>query len=284
MQIIDGKAVAAQTKQELKAQVAEFTTKTGHRPCLAVILVGDDPASHVYVANKIKGCAEVGIESLEVRKPTSVTQDELYGEIERLNQNDAVDGILVQLPLPKHLDTEEVLAALSPEKDVDALTVASQGLVFAGRPKALPCTPGGIIRLLEHFKIPMAGANAVVVGRSAIVGKPMAQLLLQKDATVTICHSRTKNLRAFTRVADIVVVAAGRPEFLGRDDFKKDAVVIDVGIHRKTDGSKKLVGDVRFQELDGWVHAATPVPGGVGPMTIVTLLQNTLCLARLRRA
>lgn len=285
LQIIDGKLVAQQRKIQLKTQVEAFYARTHHRPCLAVILVGDDPASHVYVANKIKGCAEVGIASLEVRKPANLTQDELYGEIERLNNDDDVDGILVQLPLPKHINADEALAALSPAKDVDALTLESQGLIFAGRPKALPCTPGGIIHLLEHYKIPIAGANAVVVGRSHIVGKPMAQLLLQHDATVTICHSRTQDLRAHTKAADIVVVAAGRPEFLGRDDFKKESVIIDVGIHRQTSssGAKKLVGDVRFSELDGWVRAATPVPGGVGPMTIATLLQNTLHLAELRK-
>jgi methylenetetrahydrofolate dehydrogenase (NADP+)/methenyltetrahydrofolate cyclohydrolase len=282
MQIIGGKLVSQQRRKQLKIDAAQFEQKNGRRPGLAVVLVGDNPASHVYVKNKIKACHEVGLHSFEVRKPADVSQKELLQVIDALNKNAAVDGILVQLPLPKELDTDAIIEHIDIQKDVDALTVKSQGLLFSGRPLARPCTPGGVIALLKFYKIPIAGQHAVVVGRSSIVGKPMAQLLLQENATVTQCHSQTKNLREFTRTGDIVVVAAGLPEFLGRDDFKKNSVVIDVGIHRisNAEGLTQLTGDVRFAELNDWVQAATPVPGGVGPMTITTLLENTLCLAR----
>ncbi len=281
MQVIDGKHVAKLRRLELKGKITEFSYKNGRPPGLAVILVGNNPASQVYVGAKIKACQEVGINSFEHRLAADISQNELNVEIEKLNHQSDVDGILLQLPLPAHLSSEISLEKLDPNKDVDALTVTSQGLLFSGHPRAKPCTPQGVISLLRHYKIPLVGINAVVVGRSNIVGKPMAHLLLQENATVTICHSKTKNLRAFTKNADLVVVALGKPGFLGGEDFKSDAVVIDVGIHRMEQGTRvKLLGDVRFDELS--VKAATPVPGGVGPMTIVTLLENTLELALLR--
>jgi methylenetetrahydrofolate dehydrogenase (NADP+)/methenyltetrahydrofolate cyclohydrolase len=283
--IIDGKRVSQEHRERLKARIEKFVGRTQRRPGLAVVLVGDNPASAVYVKNKIKACEQVGITSIEVRKPATTDERELLGEIDKLNRDPRIDGILVQLPLPKPLNSEPILRRLDVSKDVDALTTHSQGLLFAGRPLAVPCTPAGVMAMLHDYKIPVRGRHAVVIGRSAIVGKPMAQMLLQADATVTQCHSLTPDLRVFTRMADIVVVAAGKPEFLGREDFKKGAVVIDVGIHRqpKPDGSNHLVGDVRFEELKGWVAAATPVPGGVGPMTITTLLENTLTLAEARQ-
>jgi methylenetetrahydrofolate dehydrogenase (NADP+)/methenyltetrahydrofolate cyclohydrolase len=284
MQILDGNAVAKVRRQNLKLEITEFSRVHGRSPGLAVVLVGAHAPSLVYVRNKMKACQDVGIISSEVRKDAGITQDELHRTLDQLNRDPQVDGILVQLPLPSHLDADAAIAHLDPTKDVDALTVHSQGLLFVGRPQAIPCTPGGIIHMLQHYKIALSGLSAVVIGRSAIVGRPMAQLLLQHDCTVTQCHSRTRQIRDFTRTADLVVVAAGRAEFFGREDFKKDAVIVDVGIHRlpTEDGKGRLVGDVRFAELQGWVRAATPVPGGVGPMTITTLLENTLRLAQLR--
>jgi methylenetetrahydrofolate dehydrogenase (NADP+)/methenyltetrahydrofolate cyclohydrolase len=284
MQILDGNHVAKVRRESLKYEITAFSKVARRSPGLSVILVGDHAPSQVYVRNKIRACHDVGMVSREVRLPATLTQAELHKTIETLNGDPVVDGILVQLPLPSHLSAEAALALLNPAKDVDALTVHSQGLLFAGRPQALPCTPGGIIHLLEHYQIALRGKSAVVIGRSNIVGKPMAQLLLQHDCTVTQCHSRTLDIRQYTQRADLVVVAAGQPEMFGRDDFKKDAIVIDVGIHRipTDDGKGRLVGDVRFAELKGWVQAATPVPGGVGPMTITTLLENTLRLAQTR--
>ncbi len=283
MQILDGKAVAAARNLEIKASVQKLTAALGRAPGLTVVLVGDDPASQVYVANKLKACQKVGIASQALRLSAEVTMLELKTVIQRLNADAAVDGILLQLPLPKALDAEEAIGWISSKKDVDCLTAENLGLLWSGRPVTTPCTPWGVIKILEHYKIPVAGKRAVVVGRSNIVGKPMAHLLVQADATVTICHSKTVTLREHTLDADIVVVAAGRPEFLGRADFKEGSVVIDVGIHRKSasEGKAKLCGDVRLAELDGVVRAATPVPGGVGPMTIAMLLENTVCLAKL---
>jgi methylenetetrahydrofolate dehydrogenase (NADP+) / methenyltetrahydrofolate cyclohydrolase len=282
MRILDGKAVAEARRRQIKDQVSALTKKRGRAPGLAVILVGEDPASQVYVGNKVKACKEVGIESFEHRVPADTGAAQLKKLVDQLNADAKVDGILMQLPLPKHLNSEEAIGWISPDKDADCLTATNLGKLWSGRALTTPCTPWGVMVILEHFNIPVAGKTAVVVGRSNIVGKPMAHLLTQADATVTVCHSRTKDLRKHTLDADIVVVAAGRPEMLGLGDFKKDAVVIDVGIHRKPpgpDGKSKLCGDVRLKELDGVISAGTPVPGGVGPMTITMLMENTLKLA-----
>jgi len=260
-------------------RIQVLSEKLGRKPCLSVILVGQNPASQVYVKNKIKSCEQVGITSLKHELPENVSQKELESLIEKLNQDSLVDGILVQLPLPGHLNEKRLNSIIDPRKDADCFTYMALGHLFSGEPVVLPCTPQGIISILEHYQISVDGKNVVVVGRSNIVGKPMAQLLLMKNATVTICHSKTKNISEFTRNADIVVVAAGQKGLLGKADFKKDSVIIDVGIHRDENG--KISGDVRFQELDGWAKAATPVPGGVGPMTIMTLLENTVKLAEL---
>ncbi|MCB0384284.1 MAG: bifunctional methylenetetrahydrofolate dehydrogenase/methenyltetrahydrofolate cyclohydrolase FolD [Bdellovibrionales bacterium] len=280
---LNGKEVSAARRAVLKGKIQEFSERTGHSPGLAVVLVGEDPASQVYVGGKIKACAEVGLRSFEHRLPEKTTPSELKELIEQLNKDKNVDGILVQLPLPKGLDSDEVLTWIDPNKDVDGLTSSSMGLLWMGKPRAISCTPAGVMAILDHYKLSVAGKTAVVVGRSNIVGKPMAHLLTQADATVTVCHSRTPDLSAHTRRADVVVVAAGRPRMLGKEDFKEGSIVIDVGIHRQPgpDGKSRLCGDVRFEELDGWVQAVTPVPGGVGPMTIAMLMENTLRLAEL---
>ncbi|MEN0058374.1 MAG: bifunctional methylenetetrahydrofolate dehydrogenase/methenyltetrahydrofolate cyclohydrolase FolD [Bdellovibrio sp.] len=282
MLILNGKDVAKEVRSALIPRVQQFQQKHSRAPHLAVIIVGDDGASHVYVKNKKLACEAVGMTSTLHGLPENTSQQELNKKIEELNRDPAVDGILVQFPLPRHLNAEEVLALVAREKDADGLTYSSLGFFFAGKPFVKPCTPEGVMTILKHYKIPLEGKRAVVIGRSNIVGKPMAQLLLEAHATVTICHSKTSDLKSYTKEADLVVVAAGRPRMLGKEDFKKGAVVIDVGIHRGTDG--KLCGDVRFEELEGWVQAATPVPGGVGPMTIATLLQNTCLLAEARAA
>jgi len=283
VQILDGKVVAEARRALIKGRVSQFKSKKGRTPGLAVILVGDDPASHVYVANKIKACAEVGIVSTEHRLPAAASMNELKAVIEKLNADPQVDGILMQLPLPKGLNSEQALQWISARKDADCLTTENLGLLWSGRPRTTPCTPWGVMVILEHYKIPIEGRTAVVIGRSNIVGKPMAYLLSQANATVTICHSKTENLREHTLRADIVVVAAGQPEFLGVGDFREGSVVIDVGMHRKpsADGKSKLCGDVRLKELGDVIEAGTPVPGGVGPMTITMLLENTLRLAEL---
>jgi len=284
MQILDGKVVAEVRRKAIQARVAEYVRARGRQPGLAVVLVGDDPASHVYVGAKIKACAEVGLASFERRLPAAVDMSGLKAVIDELNADPKVDGILLQLPLPGQLASERALEWISPAKDVDCLTAHNLGRLWSGRPLTTPCTPWGVMVILEHYGLNPAGLDAVVVGRSNIVGKPMAHLLTQADATVTVCHSRTRDLRAFTRRADLVVVAAGKPEFLGKADIKEGAIVVDVGIHRKpsTNGKSKLCGDVRFKELEGWAKAVTPVPGGVGPMTITMLLENTLRLAEAR--
>jgi methylenetetrahydrofolate dehydrogenase (NADP+) / methenyltetrahydrofolate cyclohydrolase len=281
VQILDGKAVAEARRQQIQAQVADFKKKSGRAPGLAVILVGEDPASQVYVAGKLKTCREVGIESFENKLSDHTTAHQLQTVVQSLNENPLVDGILMQLPLPKHLDADVAINWIAPTKDADCLTSENLGKLWSGRALTTPCTPWGVMVILEHYKIPVSGRKAVVVGRSQIVGKPMAHLLTQADATVTVCHSKTKDLTAYTKEADIVVVAAGKPEMLGAGDFKKGAVVIDVGIHRKpTEGGKaKLCGDVRLNELKDIISAGTPVPGGVGPMTITMLMENTLRLA-----
>lgn len=282
MQILDGKAVSEARRTKLRADVDEFRRITKRSPGLAVILVGEDPASQVYVGNKIKACKQVGIESLERRLPADVGAATLKAIIQDFNVNPIVDGILLQLPLPQHLNATEAISWIAPNKDADCLTPENLGKLWSGRALTTPCTPWGVMVILDHYKIPVAGKTAVVVGRSNIVGKPMAHLLTQADATVTVCHSRTPNVRDFTSKADLVVVAAGKQELLGKGDFKEGAVVIDVGMHRKAgaNGKSKLCGDVRLKELEGIVRAATPVPGGVGPMTITMLLENTLRLAQ----
>ncbi len=281
MKKLDGQDVAKKIRERIKADAAAFAAKAGRPPGLTVILVGDDPASQVYVRNKIKACEAVGIASFEERLPADISMAGLKAVIDRLNEDPRTDGMILQLPLPKGLNADEAIQWISPKKDADCLTAENLGRLWVGRPLTIPCTPWGVMKILEHYEIPVAGRSAVVIGRSQIVGKPMAHLLTQADATVTVCHSKTKDLKPFLKNAEIVVVAAGKPEFLGGGDFAPGSVVIDVGIHRKTgiDG-KKLCGDVRYDELAGVASAATPVPGGVGPMTITMLLENTLRLAK----
>ncbi|WII73153.1 bifunctional methylenetetrahydrofolate dehydrogenase/methenyltetrahydrofolate cyclohydrolase FolD [Bdellovibrio sp. 22V] len=281
MLILNGKEVAKEVRSSLTPRVLKFFKDMGRAPHLSVIIVGDDKASHIYVRNKKIACESVGMTSTIHALPVSTTQQELDNHIMALNQDENVDGILVQFPLPPHLNADEVLKLVSPEKDADGLTYASLGYFFAGKPLVRPCTPEGVMTILKHYQIETEGAKAVVVGRSNIVGKPMAQMLTEANATVTLCHSRTKDLHEVTKHADIVVVAAGKARLLGKDAFKKGSVVIDVGMHQSGHGGK-LCGDVRFEELEGWAKAATPVPGGVGPMTIATLLQNTCLLAEKR--
>ena len=275
--IIDGKATSLAMKEELKGQIKAFEDKNGFVPGLTVIIVGDDPASAVYVRNKENACAAVGIHSNTCRLPAETTEEELLALIHRLNADDSVHGILVQLPLPKHICEENVLATISPSKDVDAFHAENVGHIMIGNYQFLPCTPAGVMALLERYHIPVEGKNCVVIGRSNIVGKPQAMLLLEKNGTVTICHSRTKNLADITRQADILVAAVGRPKFVTADMVKEGATVIDVGINRLPDGS--LCGDVDFAEIEKKAYAITPVPGGVGPMTVTMLLYNTLTAA-----
>lgn len=276
--IIDGKEIAKNTRGQIAAEVSSFIEKTGVTPGLAVIIVGDDPASQVYVRNKKKACVEAGMNSWVIEMPKETTQDGLMAEIERLKADSNVHGILVQLPLPEGLDEGAVIAAIPPEKDVDAFHPVNVGKIMLGDYDFLPCTPAGVMRMLEYEGIDPAGKECVVVGRSNIVGKPQALLLLQKNGTVTICHSRTKDLASVTRRADILVVAVGKADFITGDMVKEGAVVIDVGMNRRTDG--KLTGDVDFASVEPKAGAITPVPGGVGPMTITMLLRNTLTAAK----
>jgi len=271
--ILDGKALAAQVRARVKGEVAALSRR-GIRPGLAVILAGDDAASRVYVRNKTRACEETGVHSQQIDYPASVTQEELIRRISKLNADPSIHGILVQLPLPTGIDAAAVLKAVSPDKDVDGFHPANLGALLAGTPRVVPGTPLGVMRLLEHAGVALAGRRAVVVGRSTIVGKPLALLLLQKDATVTLCHSKTQGLEEETRRADILVAAVGRPKLLGAGMVKPGACVIDVGVNRLPDG--KLAGDVDFdavKDVAGWI---TPVPGGVGPMTIAMLLENCL--------
>lgn len=275
---IDGKAISAQIRTEIKAKTEEFCNQNGYAPGLAVIIVGENPASMVYVRNKKKGCEEVGFHSEVYELPETTTQAELNALVDRLNGDASIHGILVQLPLPKHLDETEVLLRIDPSKDVDAFHPYNVGKIMIGDYDFLPCTPAGVMALLERTGIDPAGKKCVVIGRSNIVGKPMAMLLLHANGTVTVCHSRTKDLAAVAREADILVVAIGRADFVGADMVKPGAVVIDVGMNRRADG--KLTGDVDFEAVEPIASYITPVPGGVGPMTITMLLQNTLTAAQ----
>ncbi|MCB0309437.1 MAG: bifunctional methylenetetrahydrofolate dehydrogenase/methenyltetrahydrofolate cyclohydrolase FolD [Bdellovibrionales bacterium] len=277
---LDGRLVAASYRNELKSEIENIQNTKGIQPCLAVILVGDDPASQVYVGGKIKACQEVGILSMEFRFPVGVEKEKLQKKITELNEDPNVHGILVQLPLPHHLDESEVISWISPKKDVDGLTSENMGLFWRGQPRVVACTPLGVMKILEYYDLNVSGMKAVVVGRSNIVGKPMALLLQNAGATVSVCHSKTEDLKFYTQNADIVVAALGRPQFLKKEHFNKNALVVDVGMHRVI-STGKLCGDVDPEGLEGWIKAITPVPGGVGPMTITMLLHNTLRLATL---
>jgi methylenetetrahydrofolate dehydrogenase (NADP+)/methenyltetrahydrofolate cyclohydrolase len=300
---LDGAVVAAQIKQEVAAEVEQMVQKIGYRPCLAAVRVGDDPASAVYVRNKIKACEEVGIRSEHHALPDSIGTAELLDLIATLNTREDVDGILTQLPLPRGIDETKIIEAIDPQKDVDGFHPVSAGKLAMGRPVFVPCTPAGIIELLDYNGIEIRGTSACVVGRSQIVGRPMAQLLLQRDATVTICHSRTRDLAAVTRQADLLVVAIGRAGMIGREHIKPGAVVIDVGMNRVSDPeevralfgdaaekrlevvSKRgstLVGDVNPAQAVEVAGMLTPVPGGVGLLTVAMLMKNTLKAAKLR--
>lgn len=280
--ILEGKVFAAQIKESIKSEVENLMDIHGITPGLAVIIVGENPASKVYVANKHKSCEEIGIYSEVIRMPELVTQEELLEQITLLNENPAIDGILLQLPLPEHLKNHEAdfLKAISPDKDVDGFHPVNVGKLAIGQEHLLPCTPYGCIKMLELAQIDIAGKHAVIVGRSNIVGKPMANLLLSRNATVTICHSRTVDLPSIIRQADILVVAIGKPNFITKEMVKPGAVVIDVGINRIAD--KKLVGDVDFEQVKEVAGAITPVPGGVGLLTIAMLLSNTVKAVKLR--
>lgn len=269
--IIDGKVISAQIKEELKTEVAALKEK-GVTPCLAVIQVGNDPASSVYVNNKKKACAYIGIESLAYELDECTTQQELVSLIEELNQNEKVNGILVQLPLPEHINEDIIIQTISPKKDVDGFHPMSVGNMCIGSKGFLSCTPAGIIQLLKRSGVTIEGKECVIAGRSNIVGKPIALLLLRENGTVTVAHSRTKDLKEITNRADILIVAIGKPKFITADYIKEGAVVIDVGIHRNADN--KLCGDVDFDDVKEKVSAITPVPGGVGPMTIAMLMEN----------
>ncbi|HYX78461.1 MAG TPA: bifunctional methylenetetrahydrofolate dehydrogenase/methenyltetrahydrofolate cyclohydrolase FolD [Solirubrobacterales bacterium] len=278
--VIDGKAVAAEVRERVAREVRELAAGSGGRvPGLATVLVGDDPASHVYVSNKRKLTEEVGMRSVHHGLDASTSQDELLDLIGELNGDDDVDGILVQLPLPEQIDQDAVIGAIDPAKDVDGLTAGSAGLLAQGRPGLVPCTPQGVMELLAQAGVERAGAEAVVLGRSILVGRPLASLLLNADATVTVCHSRTRDLAGVCRGADILVAAVGSPRLVKRDWVKPGGAVIDVGMNRTDEG---LVGDVDFEPVKEVAGAITPVPGGVGPMTIAMLLQNTVRDARAR--
>jgi methylenetetrahydrofolate dehydrogenase (NADP+) / methenyltetrahydrofolate cyclohydrolase len=272
-QIIDGNALAKKIRIEIATRTASLVAK-GIRPGLAVLLVGEDPASQVYVRNKVKACEDVGMHSILERHPADLSEEKLLQRIDELNQDKSIHGILVQLPLPKHIDSHRVIESIAPEKDVDGFHVANAGALMIGAPLFRPCTPYGCMKMLESIDYPIRGARAVVIGASNIVGKPMAMLLLQAGATVTICNSKTRDLSAHTKEADILVVATGKPKMVTAEMVKPGAVVIDVGINRLPDG--KLCGDVDFESVQAIASAITPVPGGVGPMTITMLLLNTL--------
>lgn len=302
--LLDGATVAQQIKDEISKELAERWPSLESRPCLAAVLVGDDPASQVYVRNKIRACEDVGIRSEHHVLPATTTANELLQLVQSLNSREAVDGILVQMPLPNRIDEAAIIDAIDPVKDVDGFHPVNVGRLALGRPMFVPCTPAGIIELLKRNQIAIQGANACVVGRSQIVGRPMAQLLIQNDATVTVCHSRTQDLAAVTRQADILVVAIGRPALIRKEHIKPGATIIDVGMNKITDVAAArelfgdeaerrldvirkrgytLVGDVHPAEADEVVGRRTPVPGGVGPLTVAMLMRNTLQAAKLRR-
>ena len=278
MKILNGLLTAQKLKADLKQKVADFIKKHKIRPGLRVILIGNKPASKIYVQQKLRSAKEVGIDSQLL--PLPETTQKLKSTIQSLNQDPAVHALLVQLPLPPNFYWTQVISWINPQKDVDGLTIFNQALLYCQKPGLRPCTPLGIMKLLKSYNISLKGKNAVVVGRSRIVGLPIAQMFLQAHATVTLCHSHTKDLSQFTKQADIVVSAVGKPGLLGKKDFKKGAVAVDVGIHRVTEGGKtKLKGDIRFEELKEHLSYATPVPGGVGPMTVAMLLENTFQMA-----
>ena len=276
--LIDGKKVSSDIREKLKTETAEFVQKTNITPGLAVVLVGNDPASAVYVRNKHRACGEIGFYSEVHELPEDTKEEDLLALLDRLNGDPKIHGILVQLPLPKQIDADKVIRRIKPEKDVDAFHPENVGRIMLGNYHFLPCTPAGVMALLDAYGIDPAGKDCVVIGRSNIVGKPQALLLLERNATVTVCHSRTADLASHTRRADVVVVAVGKPRFLKVDMVKPEAVVIDVGINRLPDG--KLCGDADFERIAGIASAITPVPGGVGPMTITMLMKNTLAAAR----
>ncbi|WP_407724776.1 bifunctional methylenetetrahydrofolate dehydrogenase/methenyltetrahydrofolate cyclohydrolase FolD [Ruminococcus sp. JL13D9] len=274
MQIIDGKKVSANVKERVRLECERLVKEHGVTPGLAVVIVGDDPASRVYVNNKKKACELVGFKSEEYALPAETTQEELLSLVDTLNNKDDINGILVQLPLPKHLDDKSVIERISPKKDVDAFHAVNVGKIMLGEYDFLPCTPAGVMEMLHQYEIPVEGKQCVVIGRSNIVGKPMGMLLLHENGTVTICHSRTKNLKEVCQRADILVAAVGRAKFVTADMVKDGAVVIDVGMNRDENG--KLCGDVDFENVKDKCSYITPVPGGVGPMTIATLMKNTI--------
>lgn len=276
--MIDGKAVSAEVRAEIKAETEKFISESGITPGLAVIIVGNNPASQVYVRNKKRACGEVGFFSTVIEMPEETTESELLDKIAELNSDEKIHGILVQLPLPKHISEEKIILAIDPKKDVDAFHPYNVGRIVTGDYDLAPCTPSGVMELLRRYGISVRGKECVIAGRSNIVGKPMALLMLSADATVTVCHSKTANLAEVCRRADILITAIGKPKFFGADAVKDGAVVIDVGINRTEDG--KLCGDVDFDAVLGKVSAITPVPGGVGPMTITMLLRNTLSAAK----
>lgn len=277
MQILEGKAVAAKVLAEVKAGVAALKAGTGVRPTLAVVLVGEDPASQIYVRNKKRAADDVGIVSRDFLFPAGCSQAELSETIRKINADPSVHGILLQLPLPKGLDESEAVNAIAPAKDADGLHPVSLGNLLAGKPSMVPCTPAGCLEILDHYGIALEGTEAVVVGRSRLVGKPLAQLLLARNATVTMCHTRTRDLAGHCRRADILCVAAGKPRFITGDMVKEGAVVIDVGVNRLDTG--KLAGDVDFDSASKRARAVTPVPGGVGLLTVAMLMKNTLLAA-----
>ena len=276
--IIDGKAISASERQNIKNETEQFIAENGYAPGLAVIIVGENPASKVYVRNKHKACGEVGFLSRVYELPEETTQEQLLTLVKELNNDNQIHGILVQLPLPRHLNEDEVIASINPEKDVDAFHVQNVGKIMLGEYDFLPCTPAGIMVLLRESGIEISGKECVVIGRSNIVGKPMAMLMLHANATVTVCHSRTRDLAEVTKRADILIVAIGKAKFVTADMVKEGAVVIDVGMDRDENG--KLCGDVDFDSVSRVASAITPVPGGVGPMTITMLLRNTLTAAK----
>jgi methylenetetrahydrofolate dehydrogenase (NADP+)/methenyltetrahydrofolate cyclohydrolase len=275
--VIDGKAVSAEVRERVRGGVASYAEAHGRSPALATVLVGEDPASHIYVANKHRACEEAGMRSLHHELPDSTGEAELIDLVEALGADEDVDGILVQLPLPEQIDPAGVVAAIDPGKDVDGLTPTSAGLLASGAPGLVPCTPAGVIELLDHAGVELEGAEAVVVGRSSLVGRPLASLLLGRNATVTTCHSRTRDLDGTCARADVLVAAVGVPELIGAAAVKPGATVIDVGMNRTEEGLK---GDVDFEAVSPVAAALTPVPGGVGPMTIAMLMVNTLQAAK----